>query len=270
MLRALLILLMAAAAGEGRADPAESPRPAAANRHDSVKQICERLPKAPDKSLNDVALQAASDEANQWLKKNAAGAAVQAAGDVFRLARRTVYGKKPPATKLDLGFRPHPGRWRGFTLRVSYSATFSADRLDSLSRVENGDKATVKGTIASMSIHWQKNGQATLDVSLRDCTLVKAEKHATDAPIPTKSTPPLTDVLKWTGSGGKTFHARLLGLHDEKAYFSQETGKMLVMPMKSMSTADQTKIRQVVEKNMKSKKTEKGASEVRGIDPFSE
>ena len=120
--------------------------------------------------------------------------------------------------------------------------------------MQTGDKATVKGTIASMKIQWRRGGQASLDVSLRNCVLVKSEKRTTELPIPIKSTPPLTDMLKWTGTNDKTFQARLLGLHDEKAYFLMESGRMVVMPMKNMSSDDRTTIRKAVDKKMKNKK----------------
>jgi hypothetical protein len=248
------------------ASPKDASRSAAKNR--TVKQICDALPKVPDQSLNDVALQAASDDANQWLKKNGVGAAVQVAGDVVRLSRHAVFGGKKTSSEFVVSFQPHPGRWRGFTLRVSYDAAFGGDRLDAISHLDTGDKVTVKGTIASMKIQWRKKGQATLDVALHDCTLVKTDKHSTELPIPTKSTPPLTDVLKWTPTSGKTFSARLLGVHDEKVYFSSESGRLLIMAMKTMSTTDQATIRKAVDKSMKSKKKE--AAEVRGTNPFTE
>ncbi len=264
MVRTLLILLMAITTAAA-ASPKDSSRAAAKNR--TVKQICDALPKVPDQSLNDVALQAASDDANQWLKKNGVGAAVQVAGDVVRLSRHATFGKKP-SSEFVVSFQPHPGRWRGFTLRVSYDAAFGGDRLDAISHLDTGDKATVKGTIASMKIQWHKKGQATLDVALHDCTLVKTDKHSTESPIPTKSTPPLTDVLKWTATNGTIFNARLLGVHDEKAYFSTETGRLLIKALKVMSTTDQATIRKAVDKSMKSKKKE--AAEVRGTNPFTE
>jgi hypothetical protein len=140
-----------------------------------------------------------------------------------------------------------------------------------LSHVENGDRTAVKGTVAKMQILWRKNEKADLNVTLRDCQLVKTATSSpaeVETPIPTKSTPPLTDMLKWTRTSGKTFRGQLVGLHDEKAYFRTETGKTLVAPMKTIIADDQKRIRDVVAKEMK-KNTEKDGVE-RRADPFTD
>jgi hypothetical protein len=266
MFQALLILLAAATPGAGD-DAKDSSQAAAENHFESVKQICEALPNVPDHTLNEVALQAASQEADKWLKKNAVGAAVQVAGRVAHLQRRD-NGRK---AFYYLGVQPHAGRWHDFMLHTSYEAIFAADALKSLSHVENGDRAVVKGTVVAMHVHWRKNDKAELEVTLRGCTLVNAEKPAPveiETPIPNKATPPLTDVLKWTRANGLTFRGRLVGLNDDKAYFRSDTGKTLVAPMKAISGDDQKRIRDLVAKEMKKQK-EKEAAEGQA-DPFTD
>ena len=174
MFQALLILLAAATPGAAGDNAKQSPQPAEKNHFESVKQICEALPSTPNHSLNDVALQVACEEANKWLQKNAVGAAVQVAGTVSSLRRQsgpTVFNPKQrdnrPQIFLHLGLQPHAARWHGFTLHVTYDAVFPADSLKSLSHVEKGDRAAVKGTVALMTISWAKNEKAELRVTLR-------------------------------------------------------------------------------------------------------
>ena len=106
MFQTLLIVLIAAAAGQGRGNPAESPRPEAKVRYDSVKQICEALPNIPDHALNDVALLVASEDADKWFQKNAVGSAVQVAGEVSHLQ---LAGQRPENRSSISVFQPRPG-----------------------------------------------------------------------------------------------------------------------------------------------------------------
>ncbi len=278
MFQALLILLAAATPGAAGDNAKQSPQPAEKNHFESVKQICEALPSTPNHSLNDVALQVACEEANKWLQKNAVGAAVQVAGTVSSLRRQsgpTVFNPKQrdnrPQIFLHLGLQPHAARWHGFTLHVTYDAVFPADSLKSLSHVEKGDRAAVKGTVALMTISWAKNEKAELRVTLRDCALVKAEKPSSvkiETAIPTKSTPPLTDMRKWTKSSGYTFRGQLLGLYNEKAYFLTETSRLQLVPMKTLGGDDQKRVRDAVVREMKK---EQGREAVSGrTDPFTD
>ncbi len=279
MFQALLILLAAATPGVAGNNPKQSPPPAEKNHFESVKQICEALPSTPEHSVNDVALQVASEESNKWLQKNAVGAAVQVAGTVFSSLRRqtgpAVFNPKQrdahPQIFLHLGLQPHAARWRGFTLHVTYDAIFPSDSLKSLSRVDKGDRAAVKGTVAAMSISWGKNEKAEFRVTLRDCVLVKAEKPPPvkiETAIPTKSTPPLTEMRKWTKGSGYTFRGQLLGLYNEKVYFLTETARLQLVPMKTLGADDQKRVRDAVVREMKK---EQGREAVSGCtDPFTD
>ena len=101
------------------------------------------------------------------------------------------------------------------------------------------------------------------------CSRQRSLPAEIETPIPTKTTPPLTDLAQWTRASGKTFRGRLLGLHDEKAYFRTDAGRTLVVPMKGVDADDQKRIRDAVTKEMKKKK--KDTETVGGrADPFTD
>ena len=185
MFQALLILLAAATPGSGE-------RRTSSNRPDGGKESLRQRQAnlrgaagAPDHTLNDVALQVATEDANKWLQKNAVGATVQVAGKVSYLSRRqaaaAVYNpentRQPSANLvLHLGLQPHAARWGGFTLHMSYDAVFTVGFAEELEPRRKGDRAAVKGIIVAMTSLGERMRRPISDVTLRDCTLVKTEK----------------------------------------------------------------------------------------------